>query len=85
MGANAFQRGDVVGTSDLGELEHGGVPAFAPLIDTSAYFNYHHTAADTLDKVDRQDLRGHVAVMSTLAWFLANTAQPLTRWQDATK
>jgi carboxypeptidase Q len=85
IGANAFRRDDVMGTGDLSQLESGGVPVFSPLIDTSAYFNYHHTPADTLDKVDRLDLKRHVAVMTSLAWFLANTDQPLTRWVDAAK
>jgi hypothetical protein len=42
------------------------------LIDDSTYFNYHHTPADTLDKVKPEELRRHVAVMATTAWFLAN-------------
>ena len=37
------------------------------LIDTSSYFDYHHTPADTLDKVDPDHLRRHVAVMSATA------------------
>ncbi len=85
MGANAFRREDVVGAGDLSQLEKAGVPSFAPLLDNANYFDYHHTAADTLDKVDRQDLRRHVAVMTALTWFLANTEQPVGRWTDATK
>jgi len=80
MGAGVFRREDVLATGDLGALEQTGVPSFAPLIDTSAYFDYHHTAADTLDKVDREDLRRHVALMASLTWFLANVEQPIGRW-----
>jgi carboxypeptidase Q len=56
-----------------------GVPSFEPLIDSSDYFNYHHTPADTLDKVDPDNLRRHAAVMATTAWFLANMEEPIGR------
>lgn len=79
MGAGGFVREDVLGTGDLSGLELAGVPSFEPLMDSSDYFNYHHTPADTLDKVDPQNLRRHVAVMSTTAWFLANTDAPIGR------
>jgi carboxypeptidase Q len=79
MGAAAFQRADVLGTGDLHGLEAAGVPSFSPLIDDSTYFNYHHTAADTLDKVKPEDLRRHVAVMALTAWYLANMEQPIGR------
>jgi hypothetical protein len=79
IGAGVFQRHDALRTGDLSGLERAGVPSFAPLLDTSAYFDYHHTAADTLDKVDPDNLRRHVAVMTATAWFLANIEQPLGR------
>jgi carboxypeptidase Q len=80
IGAGALLRADVLSTGDLSGLELAGVPSFMPLIDTSDYFHYHHTAADTLDKVDPQNLKRHVALMSTLTWYLANMEQPLGRW-----
>ena len=79
IGAGVFQRQDALSTGDLSGLERAGVPSFAPLIDTSRYFDYHHTAADTLDKVDPDNLRRHVAVMSATAWFLANVEEPVGR------
>ena len=79
MGAAALQRADALGTGDLHGLEAAGVPSFSPLIDDSTYFNYHHTPADTLDKVNPEDLRRHVAVMATTAWYLANMEQPIGR------
>jgi carboxypeptidase Q len=80
MGAAAFQRGDVLGTGDLHGIEQLGVPCFSPLIDGSDYFNYHHTAADTLDKVDPQNLKRHVALVTGYTWYLANMEEPLGRW-----
>jgi hypothetical protein len=79
LGAGAFRREDVLDTGDLHALERAGVPSFEPVIDSADYFNYHHTPADTFDKVNPQNLRRHVAVMATTAWFLANTDQPLGR------
>ncbi|MBQ5964090.1 M20/M25/M40 family metallo-hydrolase [Massilia sp. ZL223] len=79
LGAGVFQRQDALQTGDLSGLERAGVPSFAPLIDTSSYFDYHHTPADTLDKVDPDHLRRHVAVMTATAWFLANMDQPIGR------
>jgi Zn-dependent M28 family amino/carboxypeptidase len=79
MGAAALQRADVLGTGDLHGLEAAGVPSFSPLIDESTYFNYHHSAADTFDKVKPEDLRRHVAVMAATTWYLANTDEPIGR------
>lgn len=85
MGAGAFHREDFMGSGDLGAIERAGVPVFEPLIDTSSYFHYHHTPADTLDKVDKQELRRHVAVMAATSWFLANMDQPIGRAFSAEK
>ena len=75
LGAGVLQRRDALGTGDLSALEAAGIPSFEPLVDGRTYFNYHHTAADTLDKVDPDHLRRQVAVMSLYAWFLAEMAQ----------
>ena len=79
IGAGVLQRQDALSTGDLSGLERAGVPSFAPLIDTSSYFDYHHTPADTLDKVDPDHLRRHVALMAATTWFLANIEQPIGR------
>ncbi|MFC5547396.1 M20/M25/M40 family metallo-hydrolase [Massilia aerilata] len=79
IGAGAFRREDVIASGDLHELETSGVPSFEPWIDSASYFNYHHTPADTFDKVDPDNLRRHTAVMATTAWFLANMDQQIGR------
>jgi hypothetical protein len=79
IGAGAFRREDVIGSGDLHDLEATGVPSFEPWIDSSDYFNYHHTTADTFDKVNPDNLRRHVAVMASTAWFLANVDQEIGR------
>jgi hypothetical protein len=84
MGAGAFRREDVIASGDLHALEVSGVPSFEPWIDSSDYFNYHHTTADTFDKVNPENLRRHAAVMATTAWFLANMDAPIGRANVAT-
>lgn len=56
-----------------------GVPQFAPNQDSRFYFNYHHTAADTFDKVNPQELNENAAVMAVLAYALADSSNPAPR------
>ncbi|MHA4871106.1 M20/M25/M40 family metallo-hydrolase [Duganella sp. PWIR1] len=79
IGAGIFERHDIAGAADTGPLERAGVPVFEPLVDSSAYFNYHHTTADTLDKVSPLELKRHVAVMTALTWYLANMEENIGR------
>jgi len=65
--------------SDISTLSAKGVPTFEPWYDSSRYFNYHHTAADTLDKVNPEWLRENGSVMAVLAYGLANLEKPLPR------
>jgi carboxypeptidase Q len=69
--------------ADIEPLEKAGVPAFAPIQDSRFYFNYHHTAADTLDKVVPKELAENAAVVSVAAYGLANLQQPLPRSSPA--
>ncbi|MDB5968840.1 MAG: family metallo-hydrolase [Hydrocarboniphaga sp.] len=65
--------------ADIAPLQIAGVPGFAPLVDGRHYFDLHHTAADTLDKIDPQALRRQTAVLAVLAYYLAEMPQPLDR------
>ncbi len=47
--------------------------------DATFYFDYHHTADDTLDKVDPGDLTQNVAAYSVVAFWAAEMEQPLGR------
>jgi len=78
QGAAASQVQGGVG-ADIGPLTQLGVPSFAPWFDTRTYFNYHHTEADTLDKVDPKQLAEGGAVMAVLAYGLANLERPIPR------
>ena len=65
--------------ADIEPLEKTGVPAFSPIQDSRFYFNYHHSAADTLDKIVPKELAENSAVVAILAYALANMEQPLPR------
>jgi carboxypeptidase Q len=65
--------------ADIEPLEKAGVPAFSPVQDNRFYFNYHHTAADTLDKIVPKELAENSAVVAVVAYALANMEKPLPR------
>jgi len=65
--------------ADIEPLEKAGVPCFSPIQDNRFYFNYHHTAADTLDKIVPKGLAENSAVVAVAAYALANMEQPLPR------
>ena len=64
---------------DISGLTAGGVPSFAPIQDSRFYFNYHHTAADTFDKVNPRELNENAAIMAVLAYALADSPAPAPR------
>lgn len=65
--------------SDTGELSQQGVPSFAPYFNTRTYFKYHHTAADTFDKIDPKELAEVGSLTAVLTYALADSQQPLPR------
>src|SRR5438094_5842 len=65
--------------ADIEPLEKAGISAFSPIQDSRFYFNYHHTAADTLDKIVPKELAENSAVVAVVAYALANMEQPLPR------
>jgi carboxypeptidase Q len=83
IGATVLSRRDGELGADIAPLQRAGVPGFAPNVDARHYFDYHHTAADTLDKVDPENLRSQVATMAVLAWHLAQMQEPLPRFPIA--
>jgi peptidase M28-like protein len=65
------------GETDIEPLMRAGVPGFGLLTVDEHYFDWHHTNADTLDKVDRQDLRRCVASLAVLSYVLADMTDKL--------
>jgi carboxypeptidase Q len=78
IGAGTVKSAREVG-SDVDPLNRQGVPGFSPNQDSRFYFNYHHTAADTFDKVDPRQLSENAAVMTVLAYAIADAATPPPR------
>jgi hypothetical protein len=79
IGANVVEAKAQGMGSDLDGIQHAGVPIYEPLVDGRQYFDYHHTAADTFDKVDPKAYQKQVAVMAVLVYFLADSQPALPR------
>ena len=79
VGATLMQPAAYAPGADITAMAEAGVPAFGVMQDDRIYFNYHHTAADTLDKVVPAELRENAAAMAVLAYALANMKEPLPR------
>ena len=60
-------------------MSEAGVPALGLQQDGRTYFNYHHTSADTLDKVVPVELRENAAAMAVMGYALASMKDPLPR------
>ena len=65
--------------SDIDPLVEEGVPGIGIMADSRKYFDYHHSAADTLDKVNPQELRENAAAMAVMGYALASMPEPLPR------
>jgi len=60
------------GGSDIGPLMRDGVPGLGERTIGTHYFDWHHTEADTLDKVDPEDFRKNVAALAVMSYALAD-------------
>ena len=61
IGVLAAPRAPEEAGTDIGPSVEAGVPAFVLYQDASGYFDIHHTADDTLDKIDQEQLDQNVA------------------------
>lgn len=57
---------------DIMPLAQAGVPTLGLEVDGATYFDYHHTHADTLDKVDPAQLARNVAAVAVVAYVIAD-------------
>ena len=67
------------GGADLGPMEPASVPLVRVDTDGTHYFDIHHSAADTLDKIDPEQLAKNAAAIAMVAWALAEMPDPLPR------
>jgi Zn-dependent M28 family amino/carboxypeptidase len=61
------------GGADIAGLEQAGVPSIELEQDASRYFDYHHTADDTLNKVDPVQLAQNVAAWASFIYLVADS------------
>lgn len=67
------------GGADIGPIMATGVPGMGLNVDGTRYFWYHHTDADTPDKLDPAEVRRVVAAMAVMAFIAADIEQALPR------
>ena len=71
LGANVDRRPALGGGDDIRDLQKAGVPAVSLRQDGLDYFDTHHTAGDTLDKIDPKQLNQAIAVWSAFTYLAA--------------
>lgn len=67
------------GGADIGPLMRVGVPGMGLSVDGEKYFWYHHTNADTIDKLNIDDFNECVATMAVFAYGVAALDEKLPR------
>ena len=70
VGADSITGGG--GGADISPLMKDGVPGLAVRTTGARYFDWHHTRADTVDKINLEDLRRNIAAMAVMAYVLAD-------------
>jgi Zn-dependent M28 family amino/carboxypeptidase len=71
------------GGSDISPLMADGVPGLGESTTGAHYFDWHHTEADTLDKVDPVDFRKNVASLAVMTYVIADMPETLTGHKGA--
>ena len=65
------------GGADIGPIVAQGVAALSPTTTAEHYFDWHHTQADTVDKVDPREFKKNTAMLAVLAYVLADMPEKL--------
>jgi Zn-dependent M28 family amino/carboxypeptidase len=60
------------GGTDIGPMTRDGVPGLGLRTTGDHYFDWHHTEADTLDKVNPEDFRKNIATLAVMGYVLAD-------------
>ena len=67
------------GGADIGPIIREGVPGMGFNVDGSKYFWYHHTNADTIDKLDPREVALSVAALAVMSYVVADMEPRLPR------
>lgn len=67
------------GGADISRLVLAGVPLFTVRQDASRYFDWHHTANDTFDKIEPESLDRVTAAVAVFAYVAASVPEPFER------
>jgi carboxypeptidase Q len=77
IGADSVRRGG--GGADIGPMGEWGVPLMSPIVEGERYFWFHHSEADTVDKLDPAGMSRLVAAMAVMAYVVADLPERLPR------
>jgi carboxypeptidase Q len=78
IGATAI--GPAGGGADINpSVEAAGIPAMSLDVDGSKYFVYHHTPADTVERLDPEEVSLCAAAVSVMAYVVADLPERLPR------
>lgn len=80
LGASGLRKGG--GGADVGPLRAHGVPLLSPDQEGASYFDVHHTADDTFDKLDPASLEQSATALAAMAFAVADLPEPLPRLPD---
>ncbi|MDX2192218.1 MAG: M28 family metallopeptidase [Gemmatimonadales bacterium] len=67
------------GGADIAPIMALGVPGMGLDVEGSRYFWFHHTDADTIDKLDPGEMARCVAAFAVMAYVVADLPEPLPR------
>jgi carboxypeptidase Q len=70
------------GGADIGPIMELGVPGAGLNVDGTRYFWYHHSDADTIDKLDAREFNECVAALAVLAYIAADMPERLPRARE---
>jgi carboxypeptidase Q len=73
------------GGADIAPIMIDGVPGLALRTVATHYFDWHHSRADTVDKVKLEDLRANIAAMAVMSYVLADMPAPLRQTMSSTR
>ena len=77
IGSDSVTRGG--GGADIGPIMERGVPGMGLSVDGTRYFWYHHSEADTMDKLDPREMSLCVATLAVMAYVVADMPERLPR------